>query len=905
MTSSSPVETYRPKHQHGENIEHLYATIEKYTTASNSNEKLELLQILSNHLLPQLGLADLEAHYLAKVVPQVFDSIVDYLHSVSSLLSTLETCEDKESVLLEIQAILQAAKVCIEWLEMCVVHVSTFTAELSITDMHSLSPSVLKVAKYAYEHCQQSEVLYGTFLQRFSEELSAIFKKAYQLQKALMELVDKIQLNPSSEESEIMDLTEVCLLLLQICGVRSIDTNILVNTWKILTRLVIKHMELLKNHIDIDKIVRELCVALEAELNSCHQLVSLQSASGGKDKIMSKKIKVLRFLIGNLMNLVKEYFDFIDGCLPDVLYLLVTLESDNTHKVPSSDLREIMSSVKIVVEPLVKVLINNKTFAKLATSLEEVHRNKLEPFGFCQVLLHVANALSTEKVEVVSRWMSMTDNLEERSPLLQAIMETLQKCSVELVLPVYVDGVMCQGKPLRQVSFYEFVCTRLCTLIATAPSSCFHAIESCLVDGLLSDDMLVELVSSDLWTFMARWESADLCRSHVVFLCNLFVEIPRGCSAKIYVSQLVRRLVPLMAKEHQESLLAVFPPGNAENVLIWSVLPIDLLPDSAQVKVCRGATPLCIKLLGDLHDEDALEQNLHLFACLRSVYSVHSAHKILPPVNHVGVLDIVNRLWAQYTQGDVKGSVALWCEVLDLTTLLLTQVQPSDYAQILRGLNQLLEQFPSLDIKTSVGLTLGCCGTIHVTKDIETEVFSSIARLFCRLISDSHWMAHNTALQAVKAFVEVTPYTHIMSDCVPEPLLPLLSDFLNQTPYQQEQLSGDTTVRDRTILTQQRESSSRYKEHTHVTLASRDCAQESTGDTGTEGPLEPATKRTRLEENPTNDGEYTKIIQPIRAQLNTLCHMTSKSTPSMSVIQELVEIRSTLDFVINRARPGD
>ncbi|EDO34550.1 predicted protein [Nematostella vectensis] len=344
---------------------------EKYTTASNSNEKLELLQILSNHLLPQLGLADLEAHYLAKVVPQVFDSIVDYLHSVSSLLSTLETCEDKESVLLEIQAILQAAKVCIEWLEMCVVHVSTFTAELSITDMHSLSPSVLKVAKYAYEHCQQSEVLYGTFLQRFSEELSAIFKKAYQLQK--------------------------------ICGVRSIDTNILVNTWKILTRLVIKHMELLKNHIDIDKIVRELCVALEAELNSCHQLVSLQSASGGKDKIMSKKIKVLRFLIGNLMNLVKEYFDFIDGCLPDVLYLLVTLESDNTHKVPSSDLREIMSSVKIVVEPLVKVLINNKTFAKLATSLEEV--------------------------EVVSRWMSMTDNLEERSPLLQAIMETLQKCA--------------------------------------------------------------------------------------------------------------------------------------------------------------------------------------------------------------------------------------------------------------------------------------------------------------------------------------------------------------------------------------------------------------------------------------------------------------------------------------------
>ncbi|EDO34551.1 predicted protein [Nematostella vectensis] len=324
-------------------------------------------------------------------------------------------------------------------------------------------------------------------------------------------------------------------------------------------------------------------------------------------------------------------------------------------------------------------------------------------------------------------------------------------------------------------------------------SICTEFIESCLVDGLLSDDMLVELVSSDLWTFMARWESADLCRSHVVFLCNLFVEIPRGCSAKIYVSQLVRRLVPLMAKEHQESLLAVFPPGNAENVLIWSVLPIDLLPDSAQVKVCRGATPLCIKLLGDLHDEDALEQNLHLFACLRSVYSVHSAHKILPPVNHVGVLDIVNRLWAQYTQGDVKGSVALWCEVLDLTTLLLTQVQPSDYAQ----------------------------------------------------------------------------------------------------------------VRDRTILTQQRESSSRYKEHTHVTLASRDCAQESTGDTGTEGPLEPATKRTRLEENPTNDGEYTKIIQPIRAQLNTLCHMTSKSTPSMSVIQELVEIRSTLDFVINRARPGD
>lgn len=75
--------------------------------------------------------------------------------------------------------------------------------------------------------------------------------------------------------------------------------------------------------------------------------------------------------------------------------------------------------------------------------------------------------------------------------------------TVELVLPVYVEGVMCKGKPMRfvlnstfplqsplgsevndlfslfrEVSLYEDILTRVCTLVSATPATCFHVVVS-------------------------------------------------------------------------------------------------------------------------------------------------------------------------------------------------------------------------------------------------------------------------------------------------------------------------------------------------------------------------------------------------------------------------------------------
>lgn len=97
-------------------------------------------------------------------------------------------------------------------------------------------------------------------------------------------------------------------------------------------------------------------------------------------------------------------------------------------------------------------------------------------------------------------------------------------------------------------------------------------------------------------------------------------------------------------------------------------------------------------------------------------------------------------------------------------------------------------------------------------------MLGDITALFSTLVSDKHWLVHQRAFQSVKSFAEVmsanpvealifppvlrvapkplfllfsilngdfcchqvTRYTHVMGDCVPENLLPTLSDFLNE-----------------------------------------------------------------------------------------------------------------------------
>ncbi|XP_031560012.1 uncharacterized protein C1orf112-like [Actinia tenebrosa] len=910
MASSSPILQTENKQKNCEEL------IKSFNKAERFTGKLDFLGSLTYQVFPDISLMDMETKYFAKVIPKVYEMIIEVLVKIVDLLQALGCTDDDESILLTIQSNLKGVITCIEYLESCTLHVCQTAPSLSIKQIHSLHPAVLKTIIATFTHCKESESIYSDFFQHFSEELSILFKKTFQLQKVLMELIEKVNLDYDSDSEEVKDMTDVCHHLLEICIlICNVDTGLLVNTWKVLNRLVTKHKAAIENDLDVEKIVNHLCDSIKSKLTQCVTMATIndgqdpgQFANTAESKSLSRMLKVVRFLIGHLIHIVKEYSEYLSGCESSILSLLISLHSIlppslSAPQIVASIQQEMSSLILVVIQPLLKILVTNKAFADLVTRKARANGTDFDGFGMARVLVDIAGILPEQPDDVFTLWMKPMDYPEEEPclSLLQKTIECLKTCAVELSLPVYVDGIMCMGKPLRKVGFYEHACSHLCALIASSPSSCFSQIERCLVEYLIGEDLFSVILAMDLWTFLGRWESAELCSSHAHFLIGLMNSLPKGSTSQCHVSRLVRRLTRLMAKDHQEQLLSSFPPSKAENILTWSILPFGDLTDDIRSKVCRTAVPVCIKRCHDCLSSkpSKLHENIHYIGCLKAIYSLEHAHRLVPPVHHSAVVDLVNNVWTKFNKQAIKMSEDVWLDVIELSGLLLPFIQPQDYARILRCLRNLSNQCNSVSIKVAIADFLGKCGTQEVQQDYETGVFESVSGLFSWLVSSHSWLVHQKSLEAVKAFAEVTPYTHIMGDCVPEQLLPSLSDFLNNIPFKREEISLQNKYWIQELIKSQNKTPEEVTTDYKRSMAAQDegiadnanCLQEPEPKRIKRDVMEDANKDTETDQN---DVMYSEVVQKMRSQLKTLTDLRTKHTPSLSIVKEFEEICSTL-----------
>jgi len=418
---------------------------------------------------------------------------------------------------------------------------------------------------------------------------------------------------------------------------------------------------------------------------------------------------------------------------------------------------------------------------------------------------------------------------------------------------------------------------------------------------------------------MARWGSAELCAGHVSVLTQLLLKLPTAEAAYFHLSMLIQRLARLMAVEHQETLVTSFPPSREENVSAWCVFPLQDMPESVKKKACRALVPLCVKVCHSaqtttsqpLKDDDLLSRCL---SCLHRVYSLPQALGYVPPVHHSAVIGLINNLWSVCSQGKehVKRlGIKTWCELMDLSSTLLPQIQPENYAKIISGVRSLLDKWPSLELREAAAQFLGKCGSKDIPEHLESAVLSDITTLFSSLVSDRHWLVHQRAFQSVKAFAEVTRYTHVMGDCVPERLLPSLSDFLNQLPFKHTEFTGNMTELDKEFLKQQLEAevARKSKRPDPNDLEEKEIPRMDTSGrsrdvtTGeTEGP-EPKRLKRHQDSLSESQGEelYTEAITNMRIPLSTILDLRKEFVPSAKIVKQVEEIQTLLQEFVSKS----
>ncbi|KAL9988824.1 hypothetical protein ACROYT_G003312 [Oculina patagonica] len=916
----------------------LTSFIKSFSETPDKNEKLGYLTSLTTQVLPSLSIVEVEAKLFSRILPKVNDAVSEAISDIGGIINSLQggNGEKGHDSKRTIQSLLQVIMSFMECLERYLGHMMqlSLTDELCISHMHSLPSAVIQTVKAAFKHCKDSEQVYGDFFHHLSQDLAMLFKKTYQLQKALMELLDKVQLSYDTSDQDVKDITDVCHQLLEVCIlIGDLDTSILVNTWKILKKLVTKHKDHIKNHLEVERLICHLCTPIESKLMRCFQLAPYKeeescdgkvSGSTGDKVALGKILKVMRFLVGHLAHLVKEFDGYYDKCLETIFHFLLMIQSHlppslSAPKIAVSAVQGVKSALLVVVEPLLSVLVKNKNFASLITR-EALEVDEKHHFAQCCLLVSILSILPETPEDVFTYWAMPTNYPEEehRHSIMEAVFKSFRLCVVEICLPVFVDGVMSKGKPLREVTFYEHVCTRMCSVVASTPATCFAAVERCLLEHVLMDDVLCALLASDVWCFMARWGSAELCAGHVLVLTQLLLKLPAEEAAYFHLSMLIQRLARLMAVEHQETLVNSFPPSKEENIPAWCVFPLQDMPENVKKKACRSLVPLCVNVCHSrtttsqpLKDDNLLARCL---CCLQRVYSLPQAVGYVPPVHHAAAIGLINNLWSLCSQGKehVKRlSVKTWCELLDLSSTLLHQIQPDDYANILSALRSLLDKWPSLDLREAAAQFLGKCGSKEIPEHLESAVLGDITAMFTSLVSDKHWLVHQRAFQSVKAFAEVTQYTHVMGDCVPEALLPSLSDFLNQLPFRHTKFTGNITELDKEFLKHQLEAEAARKnqrpdpselEEKEIPIMDTNGRSR---DASTDQSKEPEPKRLKRHPDSSCDdkGEelYSEAIRTMKNPLSTILDLRRQYVPSAKIVKQVEEIQTLLQDFLNKS----
>ncbi|CAK9828855.1 Uncharacterized protein C1orf112 [Anthophora retusa] len=208
-------------------------------------------------------------------------------------------------------------------------------------------------------------------------------------------------------------------------------------------------------------------------------------------------------------------------------------------------------------------------------------------------------------------------------------------CVGEVRLP----GVHDIGEKARSATLYEATLVSICSLISHIPTDGFHAVELILLKHLLSNRLWSSLLSSDIWCFIGRIGSSELCASHVKYLLHVYTALTKRSNSLeiVILENLIGRLYSLLSEETRHSLMIEF--DDFEN-LSWKPVA-RFLP--TKTKLFLQNRLACV--LNDIPN---------MFAELQRQPTVQNWNRIAILMSIVGklnytleknIIDIVSQMW--------------------------------------------------------------------------------------------------------------------------------------------------------------------------------------------------------------------------------------------------------------------
>ncbi|KAL1415027.1 hypothetical protein MTO96_007025 [Rhipicephalus appendiculatus] len=561
----------------------------------------------------------------------------------------------------------------------------------------------------SYAHWKVHKTLYGELPSKVQDALGSLSNQTVQLQMVLLQSLDKVDV-AASHEKQLVGLANVCEKLRTLAILlQDLDLKMLISARKILVKTLLQYRDCLKRRFKIDSAVTDLCSYVT------EWLLKLEKMEHAKESTFLVEMKAVAFHLRLLDSLLSKYEGFYSNSMKDIVKMIVVLSRMPALEVYASALTEVQRSnlmlhVWIAAEHLVAQLAGNGDFCAIVRDFDVCENYWC---GYLLMLLTILDHIATAS----DLWLQPLG----RRNIIDLVFDSMDKCIVELQYPVSLDYSTGDGKAPRKVGLYENICIHVCRFVATLPESLFPVLEYALLKNVLCESHWRAFLASDVWCFVARYGSPQLCYEHV---------------------QLLAQLVRL----HSDDLLILSALPSPEVMSTLSAYVLQLLNKLA----CKNMTSVELKTLERLlcHMRSSNKaKDLHLPVAILS-----QALRAIP----------VHRSLVGSTLSEL---------IISIVTSQVDLLSASTLSDVLSAIESLYEsEIDFLQMLTV--LHLPSFGAMpNISSPQETEVCEKLSRLFSFVLSSENYVIRYMAMLSFAQFAQVTQYDIIIAKAIEWPSL--------------------------------------------------------------------------------------------------------------------------------------
>ena len=758
----------------------------KVDSTTDLNTKLALLKFTSSSITPRLGQ---EKHWTqrnewTRLISTCCDVYKLLEHQITADVNEARHVIGKQLECLDLATnILQASHAEHKEPNLDSPHGSAITHCLHMVDR-------------TFQHCRLSESFYSHNFTQMADTLATTFRKSFALLKSCIPFLDGVSPHPHNSNTAITLTSHLTEISETSC---SFDGVCLQTCWKTFVRFAVKFKN---SGINSDVSLRSLASATLTWFTKCISIAPIDKQSHSQpeaNKQFAKAVKALRFMFSLILKLCNECEEAVHSNIELLFNLALKVESCGLPAICPPKLavtakEELETNILPVIEPLTGLLISHTGTGFVSVLRKQGDIIDNQQSAHLRFLIRVIDLFPTLSRGIQDALMDRVSSFNEDSDscvLLDALFSAVTECYVEFSLPVYVKASLVKTKPLQDISLYELVSSFMCSFVAQLPARYFVSLEQCLLRQILSDYPHSATLATDIWCFVNRWGSAELCRDHIVSFSRLLVALPVIPHLPSYqhICLLVQRLFPLLAVPHQLVVIDQLDPSIDINILrVWKEIPLKQLSEQALDKMLNHLPLICSQ-----HFDEGNPCLLYCSLQFLTHVLILSSEKIAVHQKHL--LSMIETSMSLFDAAVSNQHTASIPPILDFLSAIMSSIQPAVCQKIIQLCTQLVSLLsPPTDCLISVTKLLSSLGRIRFPSAHAHICLHSISCLFQNLLPSSDWFLHHHTLIAFQSFAQYTPHSEIIQGCVPEHLKAKVADFVRSASCGSRFQNTDLTV---------------------------------------------------------------------------------------------------------------